>query len=100
MLHIGAYYDDNGQTAWLLERGESEAAIGYHAGIRDTSELMHVYPEGVREDRLASPSLRFPEAIGTDGDPSRADAETGARMLQFKIDAIVDAIQRVRAEQR
>ena len=87
VLHLGDYYAANGQWDWLLSEGESEAAIGLHAGIRDTSELMAVRPEGIRHDRLAPGGGRASEGTGVNGDPSRASVERGGALLRLKIEA-------------
>lgn len=97
VIHVGDYYDPkaNGQVAWLRDQGESDGAIGSHAGIRDSSELMAVFPEGVRRDRMAPDGGRFyNEPTGVIGDPTRASAERGEIMLQLKIEA---ALRQIRA---
>lgn len=96
VLHLADYYHANGQTEWLLERGETSGTIGYHAGIRDTSELMFVWPDGVRNDRLVSRRLDLGEATGAVGDPGQATAETGRAMIELKIDRLVAAITKAR----
>jgi creatinine amidohydrolase/Fe(II)-dependent formamide hydrolase-like protein len=78
VLHVGDYYAANGQVEWLEAEGESAATIGRHAGIRDTSELMAVYPGGIR---------------GVSGDPRRASAERGEALLRLKVDAAVRQIR-------
>ena len=97
VLHVGDYYDPlaNGQVAWLREQGESDSAIGSHAGIRDSSELMAVFPEGVRPDRLArNGGFAYTEPTGVIGDPTRASAERGEALLRLKVDA---ALRQIRA---
>jgi creatinine amidohydrolase/Fe(II)-dependent formamide hydrolase-like protein len=81
----------------LRDQGESERAIGTHAGIRDTSELMAVFPEGVRGDRLAPGGGAYDEPTGVVGNPTRASAERGEALLQLKIDA---ALRQIRAALR
>ena len=96
-IHVSDYYDPdaNGQIAWLRDRGETVAAIGSHAGIRDTSELMAVFPEGVRAERRArNGGLLYTEPTGVIGDPTRATAERGEQLLRLKIDA---ALRQIRA---
>lgn len=93
-LHVGDYYAANGQVAWLLERGETRQSIGTHAGIRDTSELMAVFPEGVRMDRLAPDGGKFTEPTGVAGDPTRASAERGQVLLRLKVEAALAQIRR------
>ena len=92
VLHVGDYYAASGQVEHLLAAGESEASIGGHAGIRDTSELMAVWPEGVRGDRLG-PGM---PGSGADGDSSRASAARGETLLALKVAA---ALRQIRAAQ-
>lgn len=92
VLHVEDYYFRNGQTEWLTERGETKQSIGNHAGIRDTSELMYVKPEGIRQDLLAPPGAS-PEATGADGDPSKASKERGEMLVQMKVAAAVRQIR-------
>ncbi len=93
VLHVGDYYAANGQVAWLKAEGESEATIGRHAGIRDSSELMAVYPGGIRPDRVQRDGGRANEATGVSGDPRRANAERGKALLRLKVDAAVRQIR-------
>ena len=97
VFHISDYYSANGQTGWLEQRGESRAAIGSHAGIRDTSELMAAFPDGVRRERLASSIGKgFPET-GVVGDPRRASRKRGEAMIALKVRA---AVAQIRALER
>ncbi|MDH3233279.1 MAG: creatininase family protein, partial [Alphaproteobacteria bacterium] len=87
VVHIGAYYAANGQSAWLRTAGETPRTIGRHAGIRDTSELLAIHPKGVRTRllrRSAMPRLKRP---GHDGDPSRASAARGRALLTLKVES-------------
>ena len=93
VLHVSDYYAANGQVEWLKAEGESDATIGRHAGIRDTSELMAVYPSGIRPDRLQRDGGRADEATGVSGDPRRASAERGEALLRLKVDAAVRQIR-------
>ena len=95
VFHIGDYYAANGQTDWLRAEGESETAIGRHAGIRDTSELMAVYPDGVRADRMAPFGGLYLAPTGVDGDPTRATAARGERLIALKVEAAVRQIRRL-----
>src|SRR5689334_3960840 len=52
VVHVDGYYSDAAQIALLERQGESRSAIGEHASIIDTSELMAVHPEGVDLARL------------------------------------------------
>jgi creatinine amidohydrolase/Fe(II)-dependent formamide hydrolase-like protein/sterol desaturase/sphingolipid hydroxylase (fatty acid hydroxylase superfamily) len=90
VLHVGDYYGKNGQVDWLKDRGESDRSIGFHAGIRDTSELLFVHPEGVRRDRLERTTSW--KETGVDGDPAKASAERGQALLELKVEAAVRQI--------
>jgi len=93
VIHVGDYYAANGQTQWLMKQGETEAAIGGHAGIRDTSELMYVDETSVRwEKRLPNGGSDF-ETSGVDGDPTRATRQRGKILLELKIKAAIRQIQ-------
>jgi creatinine amidohydrolase/Fe(II)-dependent formamide hydrolase-like protein len=91
VVHVGDYYFANGQLEWLEARGESVKAIGTHAGIRDTSELLFVRPQGVRTDSIRQ-SVERSSQTGTIGDPSRATKEYGEALLAKKVDAAVQQI--------
>ena len=90
VLHLGDYYDKNGQVEWLKSRGESDRSIGFHAGIRDTSELLFVHPEGVRSNRFEA--MASWKETGADGDPGKASAERGRALLELKVEAAVRQI--------
>jgi creatinine amidohydrolase/Fe(II)-dependent formamide hydrolase-like protein len=92
VLAVASYYDQNkAQAAWLQGQGESAAAIGTHAGILDTSQLLAVRPGAVR--RL--PKKALTAESGVDGDPRHAHAEYGRHILQARIDAAVAEIRQV-----
>ncbi len=88
---IGDYYSANGYREWLAEQGETEESIGRHAGITDTSLLLHVAPQHIRRDRLA-PGGGF-EGSGVSGDPTRASAEYGEMGMRLRVDAAVRQIR-------
>lgn len=90
VLHIGAYYDANGQHESLLADGYDSSRIGEHAGIRDTSELLAVRPQGVRSSPVPPPPGMDP---GYNGAPSEASAEIGERMLNLKVESALRAIR-------
>ena len=98
VLHVGNYYAANGQTTLLRGEGESDEAIGSHAGIRDTSELLAVQPRWVRRERMQRQGGGAKS--GVDGDPTRASAERGWRLLELKIQAAVKQIRALRKAAR
>ena len=73
------YYDaaTRGFAEILRKKGYSEAQIGVHAGLADTSLTLAVDPSLVREDRLAAPSKGA--ADGVRGDPAQRERGAGAR---------------------
>ena len=95
--HISDYYSANGQAQWLREQGYSDREIGSHAGIRDTSELLAIQPDGVRLTHLNAGGRRYSEATGSNGDPTLASAEIGHVMLEMKIDAALRQIYMLRS---
>jgi sterol desaturase/sphingolipid hydroxylase (fatty acid hydroxylase superfamily)/creatinine amidohydrolase/Fe(II)-dependent formamide hydrolase-like protein len=90
MIHLTDYYLENGQVEHLLDEGYSRDAIGYHAGIRDTSELVAVEPEAVRKTGLRSTR----QDRGATGAYWTASPEIGETMLELKIDAALRQIER------
>jgi len=84
------------QDAWLRGQGETEATIGSHAGIGDTSELMAVHPPGVDLSRLPARAAELP-ALGASGDPARASAARGEVLLAIRIAAALAEIRAARA---
>ena len=93
VLHVGDYYGNNGQMEWLLAQGETQKSVGCHAGIRGTSELLKVHPDGVRRDRAAPNGGVYGEPTGVNGDPTQASAERGEKLLQPKVDSAVRQIR-------
>lgn len=94
VLNAAAYYGGNGGEAYLLDQGETAATIGRHAGIRDTSELMALDPALIRPDRLAAGASN--PNLGANGDPRRASAERGKKLLALKVQAAVAEIRAAR----
>lgn len=92
VVNAERYYADNGGDAWLRHEGETAETIGTHAGIRDTSELLAVSPADVRLDR-AHPD-------GASGDPRRATAQRGERLLALKVEAAVAEIRAAQTRAR
>jgi creatinine amidohydrolase/Fe(II)-dependent formamide hydrolase-like protein len=90
LIHADAYYADAEQIALLLRKGETRAAIGEHASIIDTSELMSVNPRGVDLGRLGALTL---QSTGIVGDPAHATAERGKELLELRIRAAVAQIR-------
>jgi creatinine amidohydrolase len=92
VIDVSDYYADEAETAFLEAQGETPAAIGQHAGIADTSELMAVDPGGVDLARFANAPFTL-ESNGVSGDPMRASIERGRALMDIKIAAAVRQIK-------
>lgn len=90
---IGDYYTKSAADVrtFLSSLGHSEAEIGSHAGMVDTSELMFINPSLIRWDKLANGG-GFPDS-GVSGDPTKATPELGMRILRIKIDNAIAQIR-------
>ena len=93
VLHISNYYFLSGQADWLRANGYTDRQIGTHAGIRDTSELLFVFPKGVRDHYLSLDKNYYKEPTGNNGEPSLASKEIGAIMVQLKVESAVQQIR-------
>jgi len=74
-------------VAALQQRGFTDAEIGTHAGVADTSLSLALTPGTVRSERLGSNAPKPVAGDGVYGDPRRSSAEVG----QLGVDAIVTA---------
>jgi creatinine amidohydrolase/Fe(II)-dependent formamide hydrolase-like protein len=85
--------------AWLQnDHGIDRATVGSHAGTMDTSQLMYVHPEGVRVAKIAlNGGPGGSRATGVTGDPTKATAELGKRMIDSKVDAGVAQFKTLKA---
>ena len=80
------YYEQGRVTyrAWLeAEFDYDDATVGAHAGISDTSQMLHVYPAGIRKDRIQP--WGGPADSGVSGDPMKSTAEIGRMGINFKV---------------
>jgi creatinine amidohydrolase/Fe(II)-dependent formamide hydrolase-like protein len=92
---IGDYYTKANADArkYIIDKlGVTNADIGSHAGMLDTSELMFVNPRLVRLEKR-QPNGGSPTS-GVNGDPTKATAELGEAILRIKID---NALAQIRA---
>lgn len=87
-----SYYDDRAQYTLLHSRGETDAGIGVHAGLIDTSELLGVKPDAVYLDRAARDDRELAR-LGASGRPEKSTAELGRTLLAMRIDAVVAEIK-------
>jgi len=89
---VPEYYSANGFRQWLESQGEKTEAIGRHAGITDTSQLLAAAPDHIRLDARA-PGGGF-EGSGVSGDPSRASVEYGKKGIELKVETAVREIRK------
>jgi creatinine amidohydrolase len=85
---------ETGYPAQLKQRGYSQAEIGTHAGLADTSLALAVDPSLVRADVLAH-GARAAASEGVHGDPRRASAELGQLGVREIVETSVAEIQRL-----
>jgi creatinine amidohydrolase/Fe(II)-dependent formamide hydrolase-like protein len=97
VVSVKGYTADPAQLAFLQAQGESSASIGRHGGIQDTSELLAAHPAGVKLDRWTVRPV-WSEPTGADGDPTRASAERGLKLLDMKVEAAITEIRAARGE--
>ncbi|HEY2865142.1 MAG TPA: creatininase family protein [Casimicrobiaceae bacterium] len=76
----------------LKKRGYTEAEIGSHAGLADTSLALALSPDLVRRDRLAT-NGQLTAAQGVHGDPRRATADLGQLGADLIVAGTVQAIR-------
>lgn len=91
VLALTDYYTKGSEhyRAWMLAQfGYTAAVVGGHAGISDTSQMLHVHPAGIRAP-LVQP-WGGPTDSGVSGDPSKATAEIGRMGIEFKVNAAVN----------
>ena len=81
---------------FLKGRGFSQAEIGTHAGLADTSLMLALDAQLVRTDSLAHAAKPSAEQ-GVYGDPRRASAELGQPGVDFIVEQSVAAIKKASA---
>jgi creatinine amidohydrolase len=76
----------------LKGKGFTDAEIGEHAGLADTSLALAIDANLVRADRLKAATKG--KADGVHGDPRRATAEIGKAGLDLTVERTVEAIKK------
>lgn len=95
--HISAFYPGRGDE-WVVSQGVSAADVGSHAGTHDTASLMYLNPSLLRFDRMRPG--KSGDGQGHIGDPSKATALFGKRILEMQVDDAVTQIRELRASSR
>src|SRR5471032_1348244 len=90
---IEEYYaaSNGGFAEMLRQKGFSDAQIGTHAGLADTSLALAVNPSLVRTDKLGAATRG--KADGVYGDPRRASVELGKPAVEMVVARTVEAIK-------
>ena len=93
-LALTAYYEasQGPYIQALRSKGYSDAEIGTHAGLADTSLMLAIDKSQVRMDLLSEGAKTGP-ADGVYGDPRKASAELGQMAVRAIVDRSVQAIQ-------
>jgi creatinine amidohydrolase len=95
--HITAYYPGRGDE-WVVSQGISAADVGSHAGTHDTSSLMYVNPSMLRFDKMGPGASG--DGQGHIGNPAKASALFGKRILEMQVDDAVRQIRELRVSSR
>ncbi len=95
--HITAYYPGRGDD-WVVSQGVSAADVGSHAGTHDTASLMYINPSMLRVDKLVVG--KADDGQGHVGDPAKATALFGRRILEMQIEDATTQIRELRVSSR
>jgi creatinine amidohydrolase len=95
--HLTDYYPGRGDD-WVVSQGVSAADVGSHAGTHDTSSLMYLNPSMLRVDKMGPG--KSGDGQGHVGNPARATALFGKRILEMQIEDAANQIQRLRVSSR
>ncbi len=90
VVSLDHYYFYNGQDTYLKNKGVKPQEIGTHAGIKDTSEMLYLYPRGVRTDLIQDTYSR--EKDGSDGAATIASSKLGKTLSELKIKATIKQV--------
>ena len=93
VLQVSDYYDNNGQDAWVESLKLPIENPSAHAAFEDTSELMAIDKNMVRDSLRGKYSAQDFEKSGSSGDSTLASYEYGKYLLTLKINAAVKQIK-------
>lgn len=93
VMQVSDYYDNNGQDAWVKSLKLPLENPGAHAGFEDTSELMAIDKNGVRDNLRGKYSMADFKITGAEGDSTLASAQYGMYLLNMKIETAVRQIE-------
>jgi creatinine amidohydrolase len=95
--HITAYYPGRGDD-WVVSQGVSAEDVGTHAGTHDTASLMYINPSMLRFDKLVVGKAG--DGQGHVGNPAKATALFGRRILEMQIEDATTQIRELRVSSR
>lgn len=95
--HITAYYPGRGDD-WVVSQGVSAEDVGTHAGTHDTASLMYINPSMLRVDKLVVGKAG--DGQGHVGNPAKATALFGRRILEMQIEDATAQIRELRTTTR
>jgi creatinine amidohydrolase len=95
--HITAYYPGRGDD-WVVSQGVSAEDVGTHAGTHDTASLMHLNPSMLRADKMVVGKAG--DGQGHVGNPAKATALFGRRILEMQIEDATAQIRELRVSSR
>ena len=95
--HITAYYPGRGDD-WVVSQGVSAEDVGSHAGTHDTASLMYINPSMLRFDKLVAG--KSGDGQGHVGNPAKATAIFGKRILEMQIEDATAQIRELRVSSR
>ena len=93
--HISEWYITTSFKDWLRDQGETKEAAGTHAGLLDTSTLLAVAPQHVRQDNMSPGQGGDVDGVG--GDPTRSSAEVGRVGMDLYFQAAMTQINQMLA---
>lgn len=95
--HTTAYYPGRGDD-WVVSQGVSAEDVGTHAGTHDTASLMYINPSMLRFDRMVVGKPG--DGQGHVGNPAKATALFGRRILEMQIEDATTQIRELRVSSR
>lgn len=97
VLHVSSYGNMENIRTWATNNGAMAVDPLAHAGMTETSQLMAVAPQQVRNPLIASYSEKDYASTGAAGDASQSSATFGRGILGVKVNAAVQQIKQAAA---
>lgn len=100
VLNVSNYFYKNGDEEWAEAMPVKVAHPEAHGGHAETSQLMAIDADGVRDTMRAVRRERDYKTSGAMGDSSVASAKLGRKYLSLKIEAAIRQIQNASSRAR